>query len=117
MILRTLALLAALTTAASAHIQLITITMKDDGFTPRTIELLAGSDYELHFVNAGGKAQDFSALGLFGSGTVAPDDKAKIEDGTVKVEAGRTVDLRFVPRKKGTYPVRSAGATGKVLVE
>jgi hypothetical protein len=117
MILRTLALLAALTTAAAAHVQLITVTMRDDAFTPDRIELLADSDYELQFVNAGGKSHEFSAPALFDAGIVAPDDKAKVKNGAVEVGAGRTVEIRFVPKKKGTYPMRGPGAAGTAVVE
>jgi len=117
MILRTLAFTAALTTAVSAHVQLITVTMSDNGFAPNKIELLKDSDYELQFVNTSGKAQDFSALALFDAGAVETGDRDKIKDGTVKVEPGRTVELRFMPKNKGTYPVRGPGAAGTAVVE
>lgn len=124
MILRTLALLAVLTTAASAHIQLITVTMSNYAFAPEKIELLADSDYELQFVNTSNKGHDFAAPELFAAGTVAPEDQAKVEDGKVEVEGGQTVELRFTPKKKGSYPVRcthflhaSFGMTGTVTVE
>ena len=124
MILRTLALLAVLTTAASAHIQLITVTMNNYAFAPEKIELLADSDYELQFVNTSNKGHDFAAPELFAAGTVVPEDRAKVEDGKVEVEGGQTVELRFTPKKKGSYPVRcthflhaSFGMTGTVTVE
>ena len=124
MIFRTFVFLAALTTAASAHVQLITITMSNYAFDPNRIELLADSDYELHFVNSSNKSHDFSAPELFDAGTVAPDDQAKVEDGKVEVEAGGTVDVRFMPKKKGSYPVHCThflhatfGMTGTAVVE
>lgn len=127
MIVRTFALLAAfiaLTSAASAHVQLVTITMSNYAFAPDKIELLADSDYQLHFVNGSSKGHDFSAVDLFSAGTVAPDDQSKVKDGAVEVEAGQTVDIRFTPKKKGSYPVRcthflhaSFGMTGTVTVQ
>jgi uncharacterized cupredoxin-like copper-binding protein len=124
MIVRTLALLAVLTQAASAHVQLVTITMSNYAFTPDRIELLADSDYQLHFVNDSSKSHDFSARELFSAGTIAPDDQGKVQNGAVEVEAGATVDVRFTPKKKGSYPVRcthflhaSFGMTGTATVE
>jgi uncharacterized cupredoxin-like copper-binding protein len=124
MIVRTLALLAVLTQAASAHVQLVAITMSNYAFTPDRIELLADSDYQLHFVNDSSKSHDFSARELFSAGTIAPDDQGKVQNGAVEVEAGATVDVRFTPKKKGSYPVRcthflhaSFGMTGTATVE
>jgi len=127
MIVRTLAplaLLALLTSAASAHVQLITVTMSNYAFEPAQIDLLAGSDYELQFVNTSSKGHDFSAPELFAAGTVAPDDRAKVVDGAVEVEGGATVDVRFTAEKKGTYKVRcthflhaSFGMTGTATIQ
>ncbi len=124
MILRTLALLAALTTAASAHVQLVTITMSNYAFDPGTIALLAGSDYELHFVNNSSKGHDFSAPEFFAAVAVAPEDRAKIKDGAVEVDEGATVDIRLTAGKKGAFKVRCThflhstfGMTGTVTVE
>jgi plastocyanin len=110
--------------AAEAHVQLITISMSNFAYAPDKIEMLAGSDYQLHFVNTSSKGHDFSAPELFAAGTVAPDDAAKVKDGAVEVEGGQTVDVRFTATKKGTYPVRcthflhaSFGMTGTATIQ
>ncbi|HWA88534.1 MAG TPA: cupredoxin domain-containing protein [Rhizomicrobium sp.] len=132
MILRTLGRTLVLTllpaglfaTAASAHVQLVTVTMSNYSFAPATMDLLAGSDYQLHLVNTTNKGHDFSAPELFADSTVAPDDRAKVKDGSVEVDAGATVDIRFTPGRKGTYKFRCThflhatfGMTGTATVE
>lgn len=109
---------------AQAHIQLIEISMSNFAYAPNTLDLLAGSDYELHFVNTSSKGHDFAAPELFAAGTVAPEDRAKIVDGSVEVEGGATVDIRFTATKKGTYKFRcthflhtSFGMTGTAVIE
>lgn len=109
---------------AQAHIQLVTITMSNYAYAPGGIDLLAGSDYQLHFVNTSSKGHDFAAPELFAAGTVAPEDRAKVKDGSVEVPEGATVDIRFTPNKKGTYEFRcthflhaSFGMTGVATVE
>jgi hypothetical protein len=99
-----------LATGAWAHVQLITVTLSQ----PTSIDLLAGSDYQLHFVNDGDKARSFSAAELFAAGTIGPNDRAKVKNGAVEVDAHASVDIRFVPSRKGTYKF---GATGTATVE
>lgn len=117
MIVRTLALLAALTTAASAHVQLITVEMSGAVCHPATLDLLAGSDYELHFLNAENDSRSFSAPEFFAAGSVAPDDAAKVKDGAVEIRGGTTVDLRFTPKSRGAYKLVCSGIPGMVTVE
>ena len=125
---RSLAIAAALAAlgapAASAHVQLITVTMSNYAYEPATLDFLAGSDYQLEFVNTSGKGHDFSAPELFAASTIAPEDRAKVKDGSVEVEAGATVDIRFVPNRKGSYKIRctrfmhaTLGMTGTATVE
>ncbi len=110
--------------AAQAHVQLIAVEMSNFAFAPAKLELLAGSDYQLHLVNTSSKGHDFAAPELFAAATVAPDDRAKVVDGKVEVEGGQTVDIRFTPQKKGIYKIRcthflhtSFGMTGTAVVE
>ena len=109
---------------AQAHVQLVTITMSNYAYAPATLELLAGSDYQLHFVNTSSKSHDFSAPELFAAGTIGADDRTKVKDGAVEVDEGATVDIRFTPTKKGSYKFRCThflhagfGMTGTATVE
>jgi plastocyanin len=121
-VLAALAVLVA--SAASAHVQLVTVTMSNYAYEPATLDFLAGSDYQLEFVNTSSKGHDFSAPELFAAGTIEPSDRAKVKDGSVEVDAGATVDIRFVPNKKGSYKIRCThfmhatfGMTGTATVE
>jgi len=91
--------------AGTHHVQQIEIQMSNFAYSPNAIELLSGSDYLLHFVNTGSTGHDFSAPEFFAAGTVAPEDRAKLADGSVEVEGGATVDVRFTATKPGTYKV------------
>lgn len=97
-------------TGARAHVQLITVSLSQ----PTSIDLLAGSDYQLHFVNDGDKAGSFPAPALFAAGTVLAADRAKLKDGAVAVGAHATTDIRFTPSRKGTYKF---GTSGTATVE
>lgn len=92
--------------AAQAHVQLVTITMSNFAYAPDKLDLVAGSDYQFHFVNTSSSGHDFASPELFAAGTIAPDDASKVVDGSVEVEGGATVDVRFTATTKGTYPVR-----------
>lgn len=92
--------------AAQAHVQLITITMSNFAYAPDKLDLVAGSDYQFHFVNTSSSGHDFASPELFAAGTVAPEDAAKVVDGSVEVDKGQTVDVRFTATKKGSYEVR-----------
>jgi plastocyanin len=90
-------------TMSNHHIVVVDIAMSDYAFTPNKLDLAAGSQYELHFTNAGTKGHDFASKELFAAVTVAPEDRAKVEDGSVEVEGGATVDVRITANKPGTY--------------
>jgi plastocyanin len=106
------------------HIVVIDIAMSDYAFTPNKLDLLAGSQYELHFTNAGSKGHDFASKELFAAVTVAPEDRAKVEDGGVDVDGGATVDVRITANKPGTYNFRCThfmhatfGMTGTAVIK
>ena len=106
------------------HIVVIDIAMSDFAFTPSKLDLAAGSQYELHFTNAGTKGHDFASKEFFAAVTVAPEDRAKIEDGSVEVEGGATVDVRITADKPGTYKFSCShfmhstfGMTGTAVIQ
>ena len=106
------------------HIVVIDIAMSDFAFTPDKLDLAAGSQYELHFTNAGTKSHDFTSPEFFAAVTVAPQDRAKVSKGAVEVEGGETVDVRITAGKRGTYPFHCShfmhstfGMTGNAVIE
>lgn len=109
---------------AFANVQLIQVTMSNYAYAPDHLDLIAGAPVLLKFVNSSNKGHDFAAPELFASGTVASEDKAKVEDGSVEVDAGQTVEVRFTPNKPGTYKFHcthflhsSFGMTGTATVQ
>lgn len=109
---------------ALANVQLIQITMSSYAYAPDHLDLVAGAPVLLKFVNTSNKGHDFSAPDLFAAGTIAPEDRAEVEDGSVEVEEGQTVEVRFTPNKPGTYKFHcthflhsSFGMTGTATVE
>jgi plastocyanin len=111
-------------TMSTHHVQRIDIQMSNFAFTPNKIELLAGSEYELHFVNAASSGHDFASPDFFTAVTVAPADAAKVSDGEIEVEGGQTVDVRITANKPGTYKFRcthflhaSFGMMGEAVIQ
>lgn len=109
--------------AGTHHVQQIAIQMSNFAYSPNSIELLSGSQYLLHFVNTGSTGHDFASPELFAAFTVAPEDRAKVADGSVEVEGGATVDVRVTAMRPGTYKFRcthflhtSFGMTGTAVI-
>jgi uncharacterized cupredoxin-like copper-binding protein len=102
----------------------VTITLIDYAFTPGTLELKAGSAYQLHFVNSGSKDHNFSAPEFFAAAQIAPDDQAKAAKGLVGLAAGQTVDIIVTPGSAGTFAVecthfmhKMMGMHGNIVVQ
>jgi len=111
--LRCIALAASLTLATPAigqtapdwsKAETVNIGLSNYAFTPSTLTLHANTPYKLVFASTVTKDHDFTAPELFASGIVAADDKSKISsDGSVEVDDGGTVEVRFMPEKPGIY--------------
>jgi uncharacterized cupredoxin-like copper-binding protein len=112
-------------TAAAGAQTAITVSLTSYAFTPGTLNLKAGETYRIHFSNDANKSHDFSAHEFFASSTVAPEDKAKIEeDGEVELEGGQSADITLTPNRPGTYAITCThfmhsmfGMSGKVVVQ
>jgi len=102
----------------------VTITLTDYAFAPGTLDLKAGTAYQLHFVNSGSKDHNFSAPEFFAAVQVAPDDQAKIAKGIVELANGKTVDITVTPGSAGTFAVecthfmhKMMGMHGNIVVQ
>lgn len=82
----------------------IEITMANYDFTPKTLQLKRNTPYRLHFVNNGSSDHSFASKELFAAATVAPNDRAKIENGEVEVEKGKSEDVSLMPMATGSFP-------------
>jgi len=97
------ALPAAAQTPDWANAQTVTVSMSNYAFTPSTLTLKANQPYKLVFTSTVMKDHDFSAPELFAAGLINPEDTGKVSKGTVEVDDGGTVTVRFMPTKPGTY--------------
>jgi len=116
-----LAMVFASAAPAAAHVQFIEVSLGD--CAPNRLELLAGSDYQLHFVNSASSVRDFASPKFFAAIGVASDDRAKVAGAAVEVEGGASVDVRITARRKGSYAFRCTqphggfGASGTAVIE
>jgi uncharacterized cupredoxin-like copper-binding protein len=101
----------------------ITITMTSYAFAPSPMNFQHGVVYRLHLVNASGKGHDFSAPEFFNAAMIAPGNKSKIDDGSIDVDGGQSVDVELIPQTPGTYDVQCThfmhamlGMTAKAIV-
>jgi plastocyanin len=102
----------------------ISISLTDYAFTPGTLDLKAGTTYQLHFVNSGSKDHNFSAPEFFADAQIAPDDQAKVAKGQVGLGAGQTVDITVTPGGAGAFAVecthfmhKMMGMHGNIVVQ
>lgn len=107
---------------AKAHV--VTIVMTNFAFTPPRIVLSRGLPYRLHFVNNGSGGHNFASREFFQAVEVAPEDRAKIDNGKIELTRDETADVRLVPISPGTYKVRCThflhaafGMKGEVIVQ
>ena len=102
----------------------ISISLTDYAFTPGTLDLKAGTTYQLHFVNSGSKDHNFSAPEFFAAAQILPDDQAKVTKGQVGLGAGQTVDITVTPGGAGTFAAecthfmhKMMGMHGNIVVQ
>jgi uncharacterized cupredoxin-like copper-binding protein len=111
--------------AAAQGVEQVHISLTSYAFTPSTITLKAGTTYRLHLTNDSGKTHDFTAAGFFAASTVAPEDKAKLEeDAEVEVAAHQSADITLTPNRAGSYPLTCSefmhttlGMKGTIVVQ
>ena len=102
----------------------ISISLTDYAFTPGTLDLKAGTTYQLHFVNSGSKDHNFSAPEFFAAAQIAAEDQAKLSKGIVELGGGKSVDITVTPGQAGAYPVecthfmhKMMGMHGNIVVQ
>jgi plastocyanin len=102
----------------------IAITLTDYAFSPATLDLKAGTAYQLHFVNNGSKGHNFSAPDFFAASQIAPEDIAKVKNGTIELAKGQAADITVTPGRIGTYELvcthfmhKMMGMHGEITVQ
>jgi|SRR5215467_7437995 len=87
-----------------SNAQVIEIRMANYDFAPKTLQFRKNTPYRLRFVNSASKDHNFTSKELFAAMMVAPEDRAKIANGEIEVEMGKSVDVAVLPLTSGTYP-------------
>lgn len=88
----------------------VSVTMTDDGFVPRTIPLRQGARYVLRVTNRSDKGHNLTQKAFFDQARVLPRDLDKIGDGQIVLASGERLTVRFqapVTRRGGTYQFSS----------
>jgi plastocyanin len=98
-----LALLSPIGAASAQTAAPIAITLTDYAFSPGALDLKQGIAYQIHFVNSGSKGHNFSAPDFFAASQIAPEDMAKVKNGTVELDNGQSADITVTPGHAGTY--------------
>ena len=83
--------------------QTVTVQLSNFKFAPSAVALRQGTPYRLHLVNVASGAHDFSAKQFFAASEIAPEDRAKVTDGSVDLDGGASADIRLVPMQPGSY--------------
>ncbi|MBN8654437.1 MAG: cupredoxin domain-containing protein [Anaerolineae bacterium] len=110
----------------------VTITMKEFGFEPNTINVTAGTPVELTLVNDGAVEHDFvieviPVTGVSSSNSgdhhMATEEHSEYDLHT-STAAGETSTLTFTPTEPGTYQIicsvpghKDAGMIGELIVK
>lgn len=104
--------------------KMTTVTMSNFAFDPDKLVFERGVPYKLHFVNSSANRHNFRSPQFFQAVTVDPDDAAVVEDGSVEVDGGKSVDVRILPNSAGKYAIDCShflhamfGMTASVVIE
>jgi plastocyanin len=107
----------------SASAQAITVELSSFKFTPATLTLQHGQTYRINFTNTSSGGHNFMAKEFFAASTIAPEDQAKVKNGSIDLSGGDTVEITVTPNTPGTYKSHcthfmhsSFGMTGTIVV-
>ena len=96
-----LATFAPITGASAQTTAPIAIILADYEFSPATLDLKQGTAYQLHFTNSGSKSHNFTAPEFFAASQIAPEDMAKVKNGTIELGNGQSAILLSRPAAPG----------------
>jgi uncharacterized cupredoxin-like copper-binding protein len=109
--------------AQPAAPQVVTVQLASFSFSPSELALQRGHAYRLHLVNGAGGGHDFSAPQFFAASLIAPEDRAKVVGGKVRLKGKQAIDITLTPQTAGTYKLTCThfmhttfGMTGRIVV-
>lgn len=106
-----------------AEAETVTITLSSFEFTPETIQIEQGQAYRFVFVNSSSGGHNFVARDFFRVAEIAVEDRFKLDDGRIEIDAGESVEVRVMITQPGSYDVHCShfmhsvfGMTGDIIV-
>jgi plastocyanin len=81
----------------------INISLTNYAFTPSALNFKVGTAYRLHFANNGSKGHNFDAPEFFAASQIEQADRGKIEDGSIELDSGQSIDITVIPGRAGTF--------------
>jgi plastocyanin len=101
----------------------VEIEMASFKYRPATIRLEHGRDYVLHFVNTASGGHDFTAQAFFDAARIAPEDRARLDKGSVGLAGGKEARIHLTAPAASHYKVHCShfmhstmGMTGEIVV-
>ncbi len=113
-----------------SRMKTVKVTLTEYSYTPSKLAFKSGLPYKLEIANSGSEKHYFTAKGFFKA--IATRKVQSNADGEIKapyftaleVFPKRSLDLYFIPVKKGTYPLlctikghAEQGMTGRIAIE
>ena len=93
-------------TADWSQAQTVNVELSSFRFTPATLSFARGQVYRLHLTNTSSGGHDFAAKELFATSMIDPEDAARVKNGEIALKSGQSGDVRLVPNRAGSYPIR-----------
>lgn len=103
---------------------IIDIQLTNFAFTPKVINLNAGTTYTLRLTSMSGGGHSFGAKDFFARAAIAPSDRPFVRNGTIEVPGRQVRVVHFTaPRQRGSYRLKCThslhktfGMTGTIVV-
>jgi uncharacterized cupredoxin-like copper-binding protein len=108
---------------AEAAAPVVSVTLSNFDFTPKTVEMPASAPVVLHLVNSGSGGHNFAAPKFFKAAQVSPEDAAKVKGGKIELKKGESADIHLTTPAAGEYELHCShfmhtafGMKGKIVV-
>ena len=123
-LLAAMSALAAGPAIAQGEPPIIDVQLTNFAFTPKVINLNAGTTYTLRLTSVSGGGHSFGAKDFFARAAIAPSDRAFVRNGAVEVPGRQVRVVHFTaPRQRGSYRLKCThalhktfGMTGTIVV-
>ncbi|MGE5269825.1 MAG: cupredoxin domain-containing protein, partial [Thiohalocapsa sp.] len=100
----------------------VSVATTEYRFSPNRLVFKRGVAYRLHLENRGKETHEFTAPQFFKAATLGNPEVLNADRTEIVLQPGEAIDLRFIARQRGHYPLRCAdhdwaGMTGEITVK